>query len=59
MHVVSVLIFYYSVKEMKAVIKHLHSFSVISVTSQSLYDELCQMFENFKLPWDNLISILG
>ncbi|XP_071506624.1 uncharacterized protein [Diadema antillarum] len=57
-HVLSVLVCYYSKSQQEIVVKHLTSFEVIKVDSQSLYNELVKVFEEKKLPWENLISIL-
>lgn len=56
--VVAVLASYYSRRECKVVVKHLSSFSIIKVDSESLYSALVNMFEEYKLPWGNLISVL-
>ena len=56
--VVSVLVCYFNPRLEEIVVRHLASFSVIKVNSETLYDEIVDLFEKFKIPWENLLSIL-
>lgn len=41
----------------KVVIQHLVSLSVATVTSERLYNEIVQFFDDNQIPWENLMSI--
>lgn len=48
--VVSVMVSYFCQKQQEVVVKHLASFPIIRVDSKSLYNELVELFEKFKIP---------
>ena len=56
MRVLSILVSYF--KDSQVTTRHLKSISLIQVNAQSLYDAIVAMFEEFELPWTNLLSIL-
>ncbi|XP_030828178.1 uncharacterized protein LOC115919185 [Strongylocentrotus purpuratus] len=56
--VVTVLVSYFSEKENKVVTKHLSSFKVVTVNSETLYNHLVALFDKYSLKWENLVSIL-
>ncbi|XP_072042205.1 uncharacterized protein, partial [Amphiura filiformis] len=56
--VVTVLVSYFCPQQEEVVVKHLASFAVIKVNSQTLYNEVVALFDKFEIPWTNLVSIL-
>ena len=56
--VFAVLASYFDPKRQLVVIEHLSSISVIRVNSQSLLEELENIFSVNQIPWNNLMSIL-
>lgn len=57
--VLSILVSYFSTDDQQVVVRHLHSVSVIHANSESIHKELCKLFSEKGLPWNNLISILS
>jgi hypothetical protein len=58
LHVLSVLVSYFSPEKGQIIIEHLCSFSVIKVDAESLFNEVSGVIEKMGIPWSNLISIL-
>ena len=56
--VVTVLVSHFSSSLQKISVNHLASFVVTRVTSESLFQEMEQLFERCELPWTNLLSVL-
>ncbi|KAK9976852.1 hypothetical protein ABG768_018673 [Culter alburnus] len=56
--ILGVLVSYWSEKLQRTVMQHLAALEVVSVTAESLFKKLDELFEKMGLPWDNLISIL-
>lgn len=56
--ILGVLVSYWSEKLQRMVVQHLAALEVVSVTAESLFKKLDELFEKMGLPWDNLISIL-
>ncbi len=56
--VLGVLVSYWSQKNEKMVVQHLAALELTSVTSESLFIALDELFERMALPWENLVSIL-
>ena len=56
--VLSFLVSYFSPEDNKVVVRHLHSASVIKANSETIHEELVQVFKEKELPWINLMSIL-
>ena len=58
MRVLSVLVSFYNPKQQEVITQHLKSISLIHVNAESLYNAIVEMFEEYDLPWTNLMSIL-
>lgn len=56
--VLPVLVSFFCPDKQKVVIHHLESLSIIKVNSESLFQALSSLFDNLKIPWSNLMSIL-
>ena len=56
--VLAILASYYSHQRKGVLVEHLASLEVIKVDSQSLFDELDELFVKHNIPWTNLVSIL-
>lgn len=56
--ILGVLVSYWSEKLQRTVVQHLAALEVVSITAESLFKKLDELFEKMGLPWDNLISIL-
>ncbi|XP_073672222.1 uncharacterized protein [Paramisgurnus dabryanus] len=56
--ILGVHVSYWSEKLQRTVVQHLAALEVVSVTAESLFKKLDNLFEKMSLPCDNLISIL-
>ena len=56
--VLGILCSYYLTEQEKVVIHHLDSVSVISVNSESLFDNFVEVFERHEISWKYLTSIM-
>ena len=56
--VLAILVSYFSKAEDKVVVEHLDSIEVVKVDAKSLYSALVKLFDDYSLPWGNLVSIL-
>lgn len=39
-------------------VQHLGAFSLTQVTAQAIFDGLCKLFTELRLPWENLVTVL-
>ena len=56
--VLAVLVSFYSPTQKEVVVQHLKSISVVSVSAESLLQELVNIFSENEIPWENLMSVL-
>ena len=56
--VLTILVSYFSNSDNQIVVEHLESISLDIVNSETVYKELVNVFEKYKIPWNNLCSIL-
>ena len=56
--VLAILVSYFPEMSGKVVVEQLASLSVTKVDAKSLFNEMSTLFEQNKIPWNNLISIL-
>ena len=56
--VLTYLVSYYDPEEGKCMVEHLQSSELIKVDTESIYVDICSVFQKFEIPWKNLVSIL-
>ena len=53
-----ILISFFSYEKGEAVVRHLASISLESVTSSILFDRITEIFQSRNLPWTSVMSVL-
>ena len=56
--VLSILVSYFSPKHNRVIVEYLASVCVFKVSSDNLFNQLVSIFENYHIPWNNLMSAL-
>ena len=55
---VSILVSYFSSSHNKVVVEHLATISLFRVSSETLFEEIVKLFQNYNIPWNNFVSVL-
>ena len=56
--VLGILVSCYSPGENKIVMQHLTAISLLKVDVDSIYKDITKYFQNYRIPWNNIISIM-